>query len=93
MNVDVGSGDVQVAAQNELAPLLVQPLHPRRELAPGNSTWFHDPSLPFGTYTRSDERACRVSLHDAGFHVELGVRLNAGSASNRLFLMCSDTPE
>src|SRR5260221_42778 len=72
MHVHVGACDVHVAAQNELAPVAMQLFRPSSELD-------HEAELRLvvfaavGHVHRGDHEAADFGLHDARFHVELGV--------------------
>src|SRR5258708_16885526 len=69
MHVEVGTGDIHVAAENELASVAVQIFRPRRELD-------HEAQLRLvvlatvGHVHRSEDEAADFGLHDARFHVE-----------------------
>ena len=72
MHVEVGTGDVHVAAENELAPVAVQVFRPRRELD-------HEAELRLvvfaavGHVHRGEDEAADFGLHDPRLHVEFGV--------------------
>src|SRR5438105_1412638 len=72
MYVDVGTRDVDVAAQDDLAPLVVQLLRPRRQ--PGQEAELGGIILAaVGHVDRSDDQVAEPGLYDPRFHVELGM--------------------
>mgnify|MGYP003693735035 CR=1 FL=1 len=92
MHVDVGAGDVDVAAQDDLAPFVVQLLRPRGEAGSGSRAWRDSPCRRWARRPRrrpgcrAPVCTMRVSMSNSGW-------LNSGPASTRFFLMWSDTPE
>src|SRR5437867_48331 len=72
MHIDVGASDVDVTTQDDLAPLFVQLLRPRRESAQEAELRGIILSA-VGHVGRSDHKVTKQHLYDARFHVEFGM--------------------